>query len=69
MPAAIAVTNPVEETVATNVLEDIQAFDDAAVADPVNCVVNPAQTFSVPVIVGNAFTVTVAVIVQPLLLV
>ena len=29
---------------------------------PVNWVVKPTQTFNVPVMVGNAFTVTVAVI-------
>ena len=34
----------------------------AAVALPVNCLVDPTHTFNVPVIVGSAFIVTVAVI-------
>ncbi len=50
-------------------------FDDthgavvAAVADPINVVVEPTQILTVPVIVGNALTVSVAVILQPLELV
>jgi hypothetical protein len=36
VPAAIPVTNPVFETVATDAFEDIQAFDVAAAPDPVN---------------------------------
>ena len=61
MPAATPVTKPVEETVATEVVADTHGLDAAGVPDPVNCVVKPAHTLNVPVIVGNAFTVTVAV--------
>jgi hypothetical protein len=56
-------------TVATPGVAETHAFDTAAVPDPVNWVVDPEQTLSVPLIVGNEFTVTVAVLVQPLLLV
>ena len=69
VPAATPVTKPVEDTVATDVLDDIQALVVAAVGEPVSWVVKPAHTLNVPVIVGSAFTVTVAVITQPLLLV
>src|ERR1035437_9070007 len=69
VPAETPVTNPVLLTVATAGVADTHALEEAGVADPVSCVVNPVQTFSVPVIVGSAFTVTVAVMVQPLLLV
>jgi hypothetical protein len=47
--------------VATAVVEDVHGFEPAGVPDPANGVVDPAQTLNVPVIVGNAFTVTVAV--------
>ena len=56
-------------TVAIAVLEDVQGLVVAAVPLPVNCVVNPAHTDSVPAIVGKAFMVTTAVLIQPLLLV
>ena len=69
IPAESPFTTPALFTVATAVLEETQAFDDAAVPEPVSVVVKPWQTFSVPVIVGSAFTVTVAVITQPLELV
>ena len=55
------VTNPVLFTVAIAVFDDVHGFVAAAVPDPVNCVVVPTHTLSVPVIVGNAFTVTDAV--------
>ena len=55
---------------ATAGLEEVHGFEPAVVPEPVNGVVDPAQTLNVPaVIVGNAFTVTVAVVVQPLLFV
>lgn len=54
---------------ATPVLDDTQGFDAAGVPDPVSCVVDPAHTVKVPVIDGNAYTVTVAVILHPLLFV
>jgi hypothetical protein len=63
------VTSPVFETVATVGVADNHGVAPDGVPDPVSCVVDPAQTVSVPVIVGSAYTVTVAVILQPLLLV
>ncbi len=69
-PAAIPVTVPLLLTVATLVLDDIHGeVLVAAVADPVNIVVEPTHTLMVPVIVGNEFIVTVAVVWQPLELV
>jgi hypothetical protein len=69
VPADTPVTTPVLETVATAVLEDTQGLEAAAVADPVNVVVSPTQTDNVPVIVGNALIVTVAVAIHPVLFV
>lgn len=60
-------TRPVASTVATEVLEDVQAFTAAGVPLPVNCVVDPRQMEVVPVMIGRAFTVTVTVVPQPLL--
>jgi hypothetical protein len=56
-------------TVATPVLDEVHGLAAAGVPEPVNVVVDPSHTVNVPVIVGNAFTVTVAVLVHPLLLV
>jgi hypothetical protein len=64
VPAATPVTNPLEETIAMEVFDETQGVVVAAVAEPVNCVVAPTQTTFVPVIVGKAFTVTVAVTEQ-----
>jgi hypothetical protein len=69
VPAEIAVTSPALLTVATPVVAEIHGLVTAGVPEPVNCVVDPAQTLSVPVTVGNALTVTVAVMLHPLLLV
>ena len=69
MPAAIPVTTPALLTVATPVLEDVHGLAAAGVPEPVNVVVDPTQTFSAPVIVGCTLTVTVAVLLHPLLLV
>src|SRR5579871_2296830 len=69
VPTPTPVTNPVFETVATPVVPDIQGLTAAGVPEPVSWVVFPTQTVSVPVIVGLAFTVTVTVFAQPLLLV
>jgi hypothetical protein len=69
VPAAIPVTTPALFTVATPVLDDVHGLAAAGVPDPLNVVVDPAQTVNVPVIVGCAFTVIVAVLKQPLLLV
>ena len=69
VPPATPVTRPLPLTVATAGVADTHAFEVAAVAEPVSWVVNPLQTESVPVIVGKAFTVMVAVVIQPLLFV
>ena len=69
VPAATPVTIPVVLTVATAVFEDVQGFVVAGVPLPVNWVVNPTPVTSVPVIVGKAFMVTSAVMLQPLMLV
>ena len=50
-------------------LEDVHGLAAAGEPDPVNAVVDPTQTVSVPVMVGCASTVTVAVLLHPLLLV
>ena len=51
---------------ATPVEADTHAFEFAGVPDPVSCVVDPAQTESVPVIVGSALTVSdEVVLLQP----
>ena len=69
VPGFTPVTTPALLTVATPVLEDVHGLTAAGVPDPVNVMVAPSHTAVGPVIVGNAFTVTVAVLVQPLLLV
>ena len=69
VPAVNAVTSPVFETVATKPLDDVHGLDVAGVAEPVNCEVPFTQAANVPVMVGNALTVNVAVIIQPLLFV
>ena len=56
-------------TVATAVLADTHGFEAAGVPVPVNCVVELSHTVKVPVITGNAYTVTVALLLHPLLLV
>jgi hypothetical protein len=69
VPAETPVTRPVLLTVATRGDADTHGLIAAGVPEPVSCVVDPKQTLRVPVIVGKAFTVTVAVVLQPLLLV
>ena len=69
VPADTPVTTPVFDTIATAGVPDTHGVVVAAVAEPVNAVVEPTQTEFDPVIVGNAFTVTVTVVVQPLLFV
>jgi hypothetical protein len=56
-------------TVATPVFDDVHGLAAAGVPDPVNVIVAPSQTAVGPVMVGSAVTVTVAVLVHPLLLV
>ena len=67
MPTVTPVTKPVLLTVATPSVAETHGLTAAAVAEPVREVVDPTQTLSVPVMVGRALTVTVAVIVHPLL--
>src|SRR5882672_9914121 len=67
VPAATPVTTPALLTVATPVLEDVHGLTAAGVPDPVNVVVTPTHTFKVPPIVGCALTVTVTVLLHPLL--
>ena len=69
VPAATPVTTPALFTVATPVLEDVHGLAAAGVPDPFNDVVDPTQTANVPVMTGLAFTVTVTVLLHPLLLV
>ena len=69
VPTVTPVTRPVALTVATPGVAETQGKVTAAVADPVSWVVDPTQTVSVPVMVGAALTVTVAVFLQPPLLV
>ena len=52
VPAEIPVTDPELFTVAIPGDADTHALEAAGVPEPVNCVVDPTQTFSVPVIVG-----------------
>ena len=68
-PAALPVTRPEPLTLATDEEAETHALLDADVPEPVNCVVDPIQVVNEPVIVGSGFTVMVAVVLQPLLLV
>ena len=52
VPTETPITNPELVTVATIGEDDIHGLETAGVPEPVNCVVNPTQTFVVPVIVG-----------------
>ena len=69
VPAVTPVTTPVLLTVATAGVADTHGLTAAGVAEPIKLVVLAIHTFKFPVIVGSASTLTVAVIVQPLLLV
>jgi hypothetical protein len=55
--------------VATAGVADTHGFTAAGIPDPINVVVLPTHAVKVPVIVGFALIVTVAVIKQPLLFV
>ena len=66
VPAATPETTP-PETVATEVVAEVQGLEVAAVPDPVNVVVAPIQADAVPEMVGSALIVTVCVEEQPLL--
>jgi hypothetical protein len=67
VPAETPVTTPELFIVATPGVADAHGVVASGVAEPVSVVVNPAHTDSVPDIVGKALTVTVAVIIHPLL--
>jgi hypothetical protein len=56
-------------TVATAGVAEVHGFTAAGVPEPVNVVVAPTHTLNVPPIVGCALTVTVAVLLQPVLFV
>ena len=62
VPALTPVTNPVLLIVATAGLEETHGLVVAAVAEPTNEIVEPTHTLVDPVILGKAFTVTVAVV-------
>jgi hypothetical protein len=64
VPTATLVTKPVVETVAIVGADESHGVEPAAVAEPVNCVEEPKQADKLPVIVGKAVTVRVAVVVQ-----
>jgi hypothetical protein len=51
-------------TVAIPVFEETQGLLDAAISDPVSCVVEPAQTVRVPVMVGGV-QVEVEILITP----
>ena len=69
VPTEIALTTPVALTVATKISDDIHGLTTAGVEALVKVVVDPSQTVNVPEITGMAITVTVAVIIQLLLLI
>jgi hypothetical protein len=62
VPLETPLTNPVELTVATAVLEEIQGLTTAGVPEPLSCEVVLLQKVKVPVIVGFGFTVMVKVV-------
>ena len=61
LPIATPITNPVELTVALDGVDEVHGVVEDAVAEPVNCVVEPTHTVNVPDIVGKAFIVTLKV--------
>lgn len=61
-PAETPETTPELLTVATPVFDDTQGLTNAGLAEPTRAVVDPTHTIGVPVIVGRAFTVKIAVI-------
>jgi hypothetical protein len=66
VPAAIPVTTPAVEIVATPALEDVQGVEAFAVAEPVKVLEEPTQADNVPEIVGLILSVTaVDVVVDP----
>jgi len=69
VPADTPVTTPALSTVATAGLADTHGLTAAGIPEPLKGVVLPTHTVNVPVIIGSALTVTVAVMTQPLLFV
>jgi hypothetical protein len=69
LPALTPLTKPKADTVATAKLEDDQGFIKAGVPEPDRLVVPPTQAAGVPLIIGFAFIVKVAVTVQPFIFV
>ena len=61
VPVDKALTKPVEFTVATSPLDEVHGFEAAGEADPESCAVAFTHAERVPVIVGKALTVNVAV--------
>jgi hypothetical protein len=68
VPGLTPVTTPALLTVATPALEEVHGLTAAGVPEPVKVIVELLQTEFGPEIEGCGFTVTVAVLVQPLLL-
>ena len=68
-PKVFPVTNPELLILATKGFNEIQGVVVAGDPFPVSWEVEPKHTNRVPEIIGNGFTVTVAVIKQPLVLV
>ena len=66
VPALKPVIMPPFVIVATAGVADAQGVVACAVDEPDNVVDEPTQTLNVPLIVGSGLTVTVAVVVQPL---
>jgi len=66
VPALTPVTTPALVTVATAVLDEVHGVVASAVAEPVKVEVCPTQALNVPLIVGSALTVKLAVLIQPL---
>ena len=69
VPSVLPVTTPVFDTVAMVELPDTHGSVEFAVALPVKAIVALTQTELLPVMVGSAFTVTLFVVEQPLILV
>ena len=61
LPTDTPVTKPIELAVALAGVEEVHGVVADAVADPVNCTVEPTHTVNVPDIVGNQFIVTLKV--------
>lgn len=65
VPAETPVTNPVLETVATPVFDDVQGLVALGVPTADSCVVEPTQALKVPLIEGFATTFNVMVFEHP----